>query len=667
MPGNEQEQDTIAGLPAEALAKAGRVTKRAIVLAILLAIINDYWLVQLEVVRYSYPTYAAPFYNCIFILFLLTAANFALRKNSPGLALTRTELLTIYVMLSVISGVCSLNMIAFLVSLMGYAHYFQTPENKWGEMFIHRLPSWLTVSDQASLKNFYTGSSTLYDPANFTPWIVPVISWSAFAAVMLFTTLCINSILRKQWVESERLTFPIIMLPLEMTEESGQLFRNKHMWLGFGVAAAITLMAGINYLYPSVPCLQITRRNIGYLIVDPPWNAMGGIQMGFYLWAIGIAFLMPLEMSFSCWFFFWLTKLELVFSQWIGLNELAVTGGGFDRAYPFLNSQAYGAYMGFFMMTMWASRRYLGRVFRTAFLGTKEEDESREAIPYRTAILGAGLGTLLMCVFAWKMGMSLWVVAATFILYLTLVTIMSRIRAEVGFPIHDMSPMGPKFALITALGVKNIPTQSLVGFSLFTWIQNSHASHPGPHQLESYKLSERTDTPARGMFFAVMIAGLVAMPLAFWWFLHTYFHNGGATANMGMWALGHGRNTWNELAVWIRQPSPPNRAAMAFAGGGFAVSTLLSWLRIRFLSFPFHPLGYALAPSWGVGQLWMPLVIGSAAKYVSLRFGGLQMYRKALPFFFGLILGEITVGSLWTIIGIVFGIPTYDFWPGKYQ
>ena len=39
--------------------------------------------------------------------------------------------------------------------------------------------------------------------------------------------------------------------------------------------------------------------------------------------------------------------------------------------------------------------------------------------------------------------------------------------------------------------------------------------------------------------------------------------------------------------------------------------------------------------------------------------------RKALPFFFGLILGEITVGAMWTIIGIVLGIPTYDFWPGK--
>jgi hypothetical protein len=73
-----------------------------------------------------------------------------------------------------------------------------------------------------------------------------------------------------------------------------------------------------------------------------------------------------------------------------------------------------------------------------------------------------------------------------------------------------------------------------------------------------------------------------------------------------------------------------------------------------------------MASSWGVGQLWMPLLIGSTAKFIILKFGGLRSYRVALPFFLGLILGEITIGSLWTIVGIVLGIPTYDFWPGKY-
>ena len=653
--------------PSPSRLSEGRVTARAIILALFLTIVNDYWIVQLEVVRYSYPTYAAPFYNCIFTLLVVTLANFLVRKRFPRIALTRIELITIYVMVSISSAVCSHNMMMILISLMGYAFFFQTPENKWGQLFVDRLPKWLTVSDNASLRNFYYGHSTLYNSANLSPWIVPVLAWSAFALVLLTTMLCVNSILRKQWVESERLTFPIITLPLEMTEDSGSLFRNKHMWLGFGLAGGLTLLAGLNYLYPTVPHLQIARQNIGQYFVTPPWNAMGGIQMGFYFWAIGIAFLMPLELSFSCWFFYWLTRMELVGSRWLGFNELTVTGGGFDRAYPFLNSQAYGAYVGFFVMTMWTSRRYLGRVFRTAFLGTKEEDESREAIPYRTAILGAVGGFLFLGAFALKMGMSPGVVLVYFVLYFMIIVIISRIRAELGFPTHDMYPMGPQFAITTAVGTQSLPTQDLVGFSMLTWINKSFASNPAPHQLESYKLSERTDAVAGQMFRAVLIAGAFALPIGFWMLLNMYYQNGGATANVEMYALTHGRDCWNQLAAWIKSPIPPNKIGMLFVGLGFVAVLFLQWIRMRVLSFPFHPLAYALASSWGVAQLWMPLLIGSTAKFLSLKFGGLASYRKWLPFFLGLILGEIAVGSLWTILGVILGVPTYDFWPGKYQ
>ena len=649
----------------ETPAPARGLTLRAVVLALILAVINDYWLGQLEVVRISYPTYGSPFYNCIFTLLLLTAANFALRRYRPGLALSRVELITIYAMLSITSGVCSHLMLMPLVSAMGYAYFFQTPENGWDKLFIERLPHWLLVRDPESLKNFYYGNSTLYDPANFMPWIGPVILWSAFTAVLLFTMLCINSILRKQWVESERLTYPIIMLPLEMTEESGSLFRNRLFWLGFGIAGTLTMAAALNYLYPSIPAIRIIRRNVGQYIVTPPWNAMGSIIVGFYFWAIGIAFLMPLELSFSCWFFYWIAKFQLVASNAMGLHELQVVGGGFDKAYPFLYSQAYGAYAGFFVMSMWAGRHYLKRVFRTAFLGTKEEDESREAIGYRTAIIGAVGGMLFLCAFALRMGMSGWVVALFFMLYFILAIVVSRIRAELGFPMADMYPMGPQYLMTTAPGSQNLEAQDLVGFAMFTWFNKSYGSHLAPHQAEALKLSERTGMGARRMFVALMIAGVLAMPLGFWQLLQMYYHNGAATANVELYGLLHGNQTWNQLAGWLKQPQPANLLGVAFVGVGFAVSMALGWMRLRFIAFPFHPLAYALAPCWGIAQIWLPIFIGSTAKFLVLRFGGLRSYRQALPFVFGLILGEIAIGSLWTIVGVVFNFPTYDFWPGK--
>ena len=96
-------------------------------------------------------------------------------------------------MLSISSAVCSHNMMEILVSMMGYAFFFQSPENRWGELFVHRLPNWLVVNDQHSLRNLYYGNSTLHAPANYAPWIVPALCWSVFCAVLLFTVLCLNN------------------------------------------------------------------------------------------------------------------------------------------------------------------------------------------------------------------------------------------------------------------------------------------------------------------------------------------------------------------------------------------------------------------------------------------------------------------------------------------
>jgi hypothetical protein len=644
-----------------------RVTLRAILLALVLTVVNDYWLVQLEVIRYSYPTYAAPFYNVVFTLLLLTTINLAVRKKFPRHAFSRVEMITVYVMLSVSSGVCSHEFMAVLVSIMGHASYFATPQNNWNELFERNLPNWLVVRDRVSLHNFYAGDSSLYLPENFIPWLVPAFWWCVFCAILLLTTLCLNSILRKQWVENERLTFPIVTLPLEMTHESGALFRNKHMWLGFAISGAITVLAGINYLYPSVPAPRITRFNVGALITTPPWNAMGHISVAYYFWAIGIAYLMPLELSISCWLFYWFNKVQLVLWTILGFRDIISRGGGFDQSFPFQVSQSYGAYIGFFVISMWSSRHYLARVWRTAFKGTKEEDESREPVSYRVAILGAAAGLILLCCFARAMGMSLYLIPLYLVLYFIVVILISRIRAELGFPTHDASSMGPNKLMLTVIPSDNITRADLSSLGLFAWTYRDFSSNPSPHMMEAFKMVEHDRGVAKQMFGAIALAGVLAMPIGFWMLLHAYFHYGGATARMEMWASKFGQEIWGLTSNCISQPPGTNPMAATFVGLGFGIAMLLGWLRLRFFSFPLHPLAYAMASSWGVSQLWMPILIGSVAKLILLKFGGLRSYRAGIPFFLGLILGEITIGSLWTIIGIVLGIPTYDFWPGKYN
>jgi len=61
--------------------------------------------------------------------------------------------------------------------------------------------------------------------------------------------------------------------------------------------------------------------------------------------------------------------------------------------------------------------------------------------------------------------------------------------------------------------------------------------------------------------------------------------------------------------------------------------------------------------------LWMPLFIAYLGKMGIMRVGGYRAFKKlALPFGIGLVLGEWTIGNLWLLYGVAFGIATYAFW-----
>jgi hypothetical protein len=85
---------------------------------------------------------------------------------------------------------------------------------------------------------------------------------------------------------------------------------------------------------------------------------------------------------------------------------------------------------------------------------------------------------------------------------------------------------------------------------------------------------------------------------------------------------------------------------------------------MKFFWWPFHPAAYAaVSGSWAVSYIWFSLWLAWAAKLIFLKYGGLNTHRKAIPFFLGLILGQFVVGSIWTILGVLFRIPTYGIWP----
>jgi hypothetical protein len=74
---------------------------RAFVIALVIIPFDNYWVIMTEKVRRGpYPTIISLFANCIFILFVLLALNYVLKRISRKLAFSASEMLLIYTMVA---------------------------------------------------------------------------------------------------------------------------------------------------------------------------------------------------------------------------------------------------------------------------------------------------------------------------------------------------------------------------------------------------------------------------------------------------------------------------------------------------------------------------------------------------------------------------------------
>jgi hypothetical protein len=629
------------------------VTGRAVLLAVVLAPLNCYWIMQIEVVWYSgHPTCASLYYNAVFSLLLVVAANAALRSIAPRAVMTQGELLTVYVMLCIVSSVASHDMLQILIPSLTHVAWYATPENEWRTLFERHLPSWLTINDRQAMAEYYGGRSAFFVRRNIRIWTEPMLWWGGFIFVLLLVMLCINVLVRRPWTEEEKLSYPIIQLPLALTESGGssRFFVNRLMWTGFLLAGGLDLLNGLNYLFPYLPSIPVkcSQYNLGVYLTGKPWNAVGWLPIMFYPFAIGLGFFLPLDLSFSIWFFYLFRKGQQVSASALGLQGLP--------RFPYLNEQSSGAWLGLAVLAVWITRRHLGEVLRVARVGGTRRPESREPIPYRWALAGLVGGVALLLAFSMRAGMALWAAGLFFLIYYGISTAITRMRAELGPPTHELTPMNAEHILVDLFGTRRLGATNLTTMALYWFFNRSYRNHPMPHQLEAFKMAERARMDARRLAWAMMLAVVVAVPASFASLLYMSYQSGGAPGSGFAW------ETFNRLQRRLVTPTDPDVPAVLFLVLGFLFPFVLMAMRMRFLAWPLHPAGYALSTNFGTDYIWFCLVLASVAKAAILRYGGIKAHRNAVPFFLGLILGEFTVGSFWSALSVVLQRRTYTFW-----
>ncbi len=579
-----------------------------------------------------------------------------LKKFLPKFALSQGELMIIYTMMCLASALSGTDMLHILIPIMSHAFWFATPENEWASLFHKYIPKWLSVEDKGILRGYYEGNTSFFTAQQIKAWLIPIAAWFGFICTLFFVMLCISVIVRRQWTEKEKLTYPLIQLPLQMTHDGGSsaFFKNKLLWIGFAIASGISLINGLHFLYPAVPNLSI-RYNLHHFFTKKPWSAIGWTPISVHPFAVGLGFLVASDLLFSWWVFYIFWKVENILGSIAGWRALP--------GFPYQKEQLIGVWFGLFIFAIWVTRKHLMSVFKIAFGGGRkvklELDDSSEPIRYRTAIFGIIIGMVLLTLFSCKAGMSLWVSILFFGIYFALSMAIARTRAELGPPSHGFHYRGPDEILPKVFGTRRLGAANLTIFSFFYWFTRSHRGHPMAQMLEGFKIAERTKTKGKKLLFPIMLATAVGTIATFGINLHLSYKFGSSARIMG-YASGYGVESFGRLNQWLSYPTQTDYVAVSFMGIGLLLSFIIMLMRLRFFWWPFHAAGLAITGTWSTSHMWFSIFLAWVAKWTILKYGGLKAYQRAVPFFIGLVLGEYVVGVLWAIIGILLNTPMFN-------
>ncbi len=555
-------------------------------------------------------------------------------------------------------------------SLLADSMYFAR-EYPWFRHYLSVIPADLMPSKRPGspvLRNYFLGFSPS-DPRGmgwaFYHWAHVFVAWSFFFLPMFTAVILFCVLMRRQWVDKERLAFPLVIIPLRMMEDPdpgrrlNSLWRSKALWIGALIPVIIHLNNGMALFYKSRPVVPL-KYNLTNAFTQYPWNQLSyAIQTGqIYFTFIGATYFVPLDISFSLWFFFLAYNLGTIFFT----NNTAITNA--DELY-----QGMGMVWAYGIILLYVAREHLWQVLKSV---------GKPRSPDEFLSPGANVLGLLACILmaagflAYSYGnlfnpanLLLGVLVVLIVLFYGMVA--TRLVIEGGLLLCQLPAGLMPFQSLTMLFNNN--PQAL---SLRQWMVSLFSSHLCVTDYRETLMPFAADALRMGsaaprnekrryllMLLIAMLACLVAsgaLNLALsYHFGHQNFDDG-----FGPYWFPQGAV---ELAQQFYHPSVPlsQGHAWGYLGVGAAAILLLFVARWIFPEFPLHPLGLLVLNSWGIGMIWYSVMISWALKWCIMRWGGSRGYARARPFFIGLIVGDAISAAFW----IVFG--WFHHWPSTAQ
>ena len=578
--------------------------------------------------------------GALFLLFVLILGIGLLKRvGIVRSGLEPRELLSIFSMLTLTSAV--LITLFFLIPHMAGFSYYATRENQWESLVLPVLPDGLVIKDHAVAKGFFEGLSS-GGGVPYGAWVWPLGAWAILLGALYFLMISLMVILRKPWIDHERLSFPLAQLPLTLTgAEPGvrPLLGNGIFWSGFTLPAFVGFTAILRRLLPVIPAINLSFYTRFYR------NSIG---LPFYtnFFVMGISYLVSLEILASILLFTLISYIQIYLIIVSGSAILGSPPYYPGAHYTHLHQEVIGALAVLVGVGLYEARNHLRDVFGKAF-GSCDPgvDDKDELLSYRTAVFGSVGGVVFICFWLWVTGISSWVVPIFVAVMLVTFVGVTRVLAETGVVLA--APLSPMQSLLHSAGTRTLGASTTAGFFLAQPWAFPARSHVMAGASTSLKLTHGKRQRSRPLFYVLLLTLLVGGVTAAATTLHHAYSLGAYGFSMQFYVIKVLNYHLNYYGSVISDPSEGQPIRLLWSGVGAAVTALLIFARKRFYWWPIHPIGYAAGTVHTA--FWLNVFVAWLVKRNVLKYGGPSLYGYTRPFFLGMILGQAVISSIYEL------------------
>jgi len=234
----------------------------------------------------------------------------------------------------------------------------------------------------ASLKRFLIGD------VPWGHWIGPLLNWALLIGVTYVILMALNLLIFRHWAYNEKLIYPLVELAETLAgarHSDGRtipaVFRTGLFWLGFSVSAAVL---GWNLLcrsqvIPDLTAIDLSNSWEEYIQNSALEGLAPNAKSAIFFTLVGLAFLIPAQVSFSLWFFWILFMIQLLILVWMGYG---VNQNSFPTEWwytlNFRTAEGGGALMVFASVVLFKCRRYILCFFLPSAVADLERAERME-------------------------------------------------------------------------------------------------------------------------------------------------------------------------------------------------------------------------------------------------------------------------------------------------